>query len=844
MTERFGKPTFVTAVFDLGRDKLDNTFRRDKDHYRKYLQTTLTIDYPMVIYTESSFLELITTIRNGKPTRIVTPDAPHALNGTMLAHIDTIRTDPIWLSQAKWLPQSPQAALPGYNALVLSKMLWLQEQARENPFESNAFYWIDAGLSHTVSPSLLNGIVFERLEKTHQQFLLLCYPYRPVNEVHGFDKNALAKLAGIEETRWVTRGGFFGGTNLQIAHVSKRYEEVLAQTLQQGLMGTEESLFTLLSYSDPDLFDLQFLAADGLVWPFFERLMRGHHDLEPFKPYLADMAETWFISFNTPKQFALLLQSIERSAPELLRTANRVLINNSTDSRLFPDYDKLCEQYRIHQIRLGNMGINGGRLYAAEQFYRSGRHAMFWFEDDMLVVGEDEPPTHCDSGFIRHIDELGSRCLTIQQRDNLDYLKLSFTEVFGSHHEQWAWKNLSQAERESYFPGESELPRTHFSSIESLSGTAYATGEIYYSNWPHIITRRGTKKLFLDKRWEQAFEQYWTGYSFRLLRAEQLRAAVLLASPINHHRTQNYTQEARVEFRNQASGSMPEPTTASRDGATPTFVTPDARRKTITYPSMPGTIFVSIANYRDSETPHTLRDLYAKAAHPERVFVGIFSQTVPGVDDDCLPIDGFPPPQVRQLRIDARESLGACWARHRILTELYQDEDYVLQIDSHSRFVEGWDNRCIAMLDACPSEQCCRHHPNTTPPQRCPPLPPGVRDALTGRGAPGPEQPAEKQHDLPACLHRPGRHQSGIDRRQLPRTQPVRRALQSGQATHPAPRLFKRINRSRQKSPRRMEAVATGIVPLSIGSSLTFQWRSCALLHPTLLLRQTPVLTP
>lgn len=117
------------------------------------------------------------------------------------------------------------------------------------------------------------------------------------------------------------------------------------------------------------------------------------------------------------------------------------------------------------------------------------------------------------------------------------------------------------------------------------------------------------------------------------------------------------------------------------------------------------TIFVSIANYRDTETPHTLRDLFAKAHHPERIRVGVFSQVVEGVDDDCLPNGGYPPAQVRELRIDAAQGLGACWARSRILRELLGDEDFVLQIDSHSRFTHGWDDRFIAMLGACASPQ-------------------------------------------------------------------------------------------------------------------------------------------
>lgn len=111
-------------------------------------------------------------------------------------------------------------------------------------------------------------------------------------------------------------------------------------------------------------------------------------------------------------------------------------------------------------------------------------------------------------------------------------------------------------------------------------------------------------------------------------------------------------------------------------------------------------LFVSIANYRDSETPHTVADLFAQAAHPERLRVGVLSQVVPGTDDDCV-VPAHP--QVTELRVHASQSRGACWARHVILTQLRHDEAFVLQIDSHSRFVERWDERFIDMLAQCPS---------------------------------------------------------------------------------------------------------------------------------------------
>ena len=38
------------------------------------------------------------------------------------------------------------------------------------------------------------------------------------------------------------------------------------------------------------------------------------------------------------------------------------------------------------------------------------------------------------------------------------------------------------------------------------------------------------------------------------------------------------------------------------------------------------TIFVQIASYRDPECQWTVKDLFDKADHPERVYVGIFWQ--------------------------------------------------------------------------------------------------------------------------------------------------------------------------------------------------------------------------
>jgi hypothetical protein len=697
-------PTLVTGVFDLGRETLPPPFQRDPDHYRRHLPAVLSIDCPMAVYTDAAHLDLVRALRGERPTEIHTVDPAVLARHPLYAPVDAIRADPRWLAQAPWLPDSPQAALPGYAPVVLTKALWLYQQAQRNPFASSHVYWIDAGLAHTVPGEWLSGEAFRRLAGLHDRFLLLAYPHAPEREVHGFDAEALARLSGVERTRWVARGGFFGGSAAQVGEVAARYSHRLEETLARGLMGTEESLLTLLSYAEADLFDLQFVGADGLIWPFFAQLAAGWPGHGAGGRALAgELCETWFVSYNAPLQFERLLDSIERADPAMLRTARRVLINNSTDRSTFDHYDALCARHGIEQVREGNRGINGARIHAADLFHRGGRHAMFWFEDDMLLVPEDGAKT-CLNGLARHVHGLSGVSAAILQREFADYVKLSFTEVHASHAVQWGWSNLGDAAREHYFPGRVDIPRAAFGAIQSLDHAPYAVGEAYYSNWPQIITRRGTERLFFDERKEPCFEQYWTARSFELLRQGRVKAAVLLASPVEHLRIQDYAQVERVEFQDVEAATLL---------AAPEAQTPAPRRE---WPLEPGTIFVSLANYRDSETPHTIKSLFANAARPGRIRVGVLSQVADG-DDDCLP-SGAPEGQLREIRVHASESLGACWARSRILEELLQGEEYVLQIDSHSRFEPGWDETAIDMLARCPSPRAVL---TTYPPGYLPP---------------------------------------------------------------------------------------------------------------------------
>ncbi|CAM9164113.1 unnamed protein product [Chrysoparadoxa australica] len=113
-------------------------------------------------------------------------------------------------------------------------------------------------------------------------------------------------------------------------------------------------------------------------------------------------------------------------------------------------------------------------------------------------------------------------------------------------------------------------------------------------------------------------------------------------------------------------------------------------------------LFISIASFRDARCGRTLFNLLTKAAHPERLTIGVVQQGLKD-DDDCL--DSYCQSggsetgagqckhsnRIRILRTDAEESAGPCWGRHLQSYLLDKDQEFCMQTDSHMDVVQDWD---------------------------------------------------------------------------------------------------------------------------------------------------------
>jgi hypothetical protein len=124
------------------------------------------------------------------------------------------------------------------------------------------------------------------------------------------------------------------------------------------------------------------------------------------------------------------------------------------------------------------------------------------------------------------------------------------------------------------------------------------------------------------------------------------------------------------------------------------------------------TIFVSIASYRDADCSMTMKDLFSKAKNPDRVFAGVCEQNSGDVKEQCMGPGFKYHRNVRMVSIPSAEAKGPTYARY-LCSTLYRGETWYLQIDSHTRFVDGWDDLAIEMAKACPSRKpVLTHYPH------------------------------------------------------------------------------------------------------------------------------------
>jgi hypothetical protein len=551
--------TLVTGLWNIRRDSLTEGWSRTFEHYLEKFDQLLKVDNNMIIFGDPELESFVFERRSHENTQFI-PRKQEWFKNDIYEKIQKIRTNPEWFNQSGWLPESTQAKLDMYNPLVMSKMFLLNDARIMDKFNSEYMFWIDAGITNTVHWGYFtHDKIQNKFDKLFSKFGFIAFPYSAENEIHGFSYPKINQYAG-SDVKLVCRGGLFGGSKNVISDVNGIYYNILESTLSNGHMGTEESIFSIMLYRHSDMFDYYEIDGNGLIGKFCEDLKNDTYVLKNIGGVTnikkLDVSNTalYVITFNSPKQFETLIKSMYLYDENFITKPKKFLLDNSSDLSTTEKYKELCDEHGFEHIKKDNLGICGGRQWIAEHAEENEFDFYFFFEDDMFFFPEHGKV--CRNGFNRYVSDLYNSTIEITKNYNYDFLKFNYSEFYGDNGVQWSWYNVPQSFREERWPEKSQLPvhgqdpnapRTLFKNVRSYKGIPFAEGEIYYCNWPQVVTRHGNKKMFLTEKWAHPFEQTWMSYMYQETVKGNINPAILLLTPTEHDRFDFYDGKLRKE---------------------------------------------------------------------------------------------------------------------------------------------------------------------------------------------------------------------------------------------------------------------------------------------------------
>ena len=389
------KVTIVTGLWDIGRSTLSNDWARSMDHYLNKFNELLKMDENMIIFGDENLQKFVMERRDISNTQFILRNLDWFKDNSYFELIQKIRTSDEWLNQIGWLRESTQATLEYYNPLVMSKMFLLNDARIMDKFNSDYMFWIDAGITNTVHPGYFtHDKVLSKIDKYVDKFSFVSFPYEGASEIHGFNLNELNKYAD-NEVKLVSRGGFFGGPKDTIQEINGIYYQLLIDSLSKYLMGTEESLFSVITYKHSDKVSYFEIEYNGLIGKFFEDLkndslkskqetIKLSNEVTFTSPSTSTVG-LYVIGFNSPNQLKTLIDSMLVYDEDFIKKPRKILLDNSTDFTTTPIYSEICSNYGFEHIKKDNLGICGGRQWVAEHFEKSGMDYMYFFEHELAV---------------------------------------------------------------------------------------------------------------------------------------------------------------------------------------------------------------------------------------------------------------------------------------------------------------------------------------------------------------------------------------------------------------------------------------------------------------------------
>jgi hypothetical protein len=243
--------TIVTAFFDINRENKGDG--RTIDEYKSWIKETLKLNCNLFIVTEEKFKDFFIENRNPNYNTGI-----HIIDFKDLyfyKYYDKMKAiiESEDYKKAIAYPNRVECVLPEYNIIQYSKFHCLKLAMDKNPFQSEMFFWLDAGASrffgnmniHKQFPSE-NGLTL--VSKSKDKFICQC---RPDLETYPIDNTFIWKADNL------IYGGMFGGTQCIIEFMFYNLDKVFCEImLENGNVNNEQLALAIIYKTIPNAFSI------------------------------------------------------------------------------------------------------------------------------------------------------------------------------------------------------------------------------------------------------------------------------------------------------------------------------------------------------------------------------------------------------------------------------------------------------------------------------------------------------------------------------------------------------------------------------------------------------------
>lgn len=244
--------TVITGLIDIGRQQW-NTYNRDWDTYLSYYSNILSLNSKMVIYTQKKTLEFVQQERikidpKLRNTHIEILEIEQLPKFYLKNKINNIMQSEEY-KRGLQEPNAPEYSRSEYSIMILSKLDLINNAIEKNPFDTEYFMWVDGGMCHQLFKPEHKNAIFpknKKLAEINDKIFLLCRsePCGSDLNVHTFYKSHINRFGA----------GVIAGKRASFKQFQQLFDKNLNYAIEQNLIDSEQSIFTVCYLQQKDLF--------------------------------------------------------------------------------------------------------------------------------------------------------------------------------------------------------------------------------------------------------------------------------------------------------------------------------------------------------------------------------------------------------------------------------------------------------------------------------------------------------------------------------------------------------------------------------------------------------------